>query len=245
MVNFQIQRIWCHFLMPWSWFRENLFFPEKSPKWRFLAKISWKQRFYTQSLLKPYPYLFSRNFCQKSERNFLEFPHIAFYSTLGVFTLMYFWEKFRESYGFTKLISRELIWQNIFDTKQLSQTQTTHTVEIMQIYSHSILTKISKFRENDIFKIRKEFLNSWFDEMFYWCTQCSVEKREIISHWKKISSNQLFSKQLLLRNFCEKVWKRISAFSTQWGVNFSFFHNGQHATRNVSLFIHYKNSVKS
>ena len=45
-------------------------------------------------------------------------------------------------------------------------------------------------------------------------------KNEKFSHtsFAKISSNQLFSnffvRQLLSRNFCEKVWERISAFST-------------------------------
>ena len=46
----------------------------------------------------------------------------------------------------------------------------------------------------------------------------SVERQEILSHWKKISSNQLFSylfsKPLFLRNFCEKMWERISEIST-------------------------------
>ena len=50
----------------------------------------------------------------------------------------------------------------------------------------------------------KKLPKSWFDEIFFFgereflvfphCAVHSVEKQEILSHWKNISWNQLFSK---------------------------------------------------
>ena len=64
------------------------------------------------------------------------------------FSLTHFWQKSRESNGFTKEITKELIWRNIFFMRLNFQFFHTvrlpsHSVEITEIYSHSILAKIS------------------------------------------------------------------------------------------------------
>ena len=51
-----------------------------------------------------------------SESKFFVFPHCAMCTVwkLQKFSLTHFWQKFRESNGFTKWITKELIWRNIF-----------------------------------------------------------------------------------------------------------------------------------
>ena len=62
----------------------------------------------------------------------------------------------------------------------------------------------------------KETCKTWFHDFF--CAQPSVEIADILSHWKKNSSNQLFSdffsKSIAFTKFLQKkVWEKISAIS--------------------------------
>ena len=126
-----------------------------------------------------------------------------------------------------------------------------------------------KFRETNVFTIEIAIeINSWFDERFFhivlWChnnsyfflrriqfhekftftklrEQChSVEKREILSHWKKISSNQLFSnffsKTIAFTKFLRKKCER---------EFLQFPHCGEHNVEKTKIYCHKKYLVKS
>ena len=119
----------------------------------FLAKISWKQRFFERGAseaakgclasvaAKLVKTLVSRNFCQKSVReNFRNFHSVYnqhFFRILAIdikfqytlwklrkFSLTRLWQKFRESNGFTKEVTKELISRNIFQWERISRFST-------------------------------------------------------------------------------------------------------------------------
>ena len=84
--------------------------------------------------------------------------------------------------------------------------------------------------------------NLWF---FLFVQPHSVEKREILSHWKKISSNRLFSnffsKSIAFTKFLRKKCERISAISTLYTMSVEKYY------KRLSLLLRQSNifSVKS
>ena len=81
---------------------------------------------------------------------------------------------------------------------------------------------------------RNQYCTSRFHEIFaeeLW--KHSVEKREILSHWKKISSNQLFSNFFsktiaftkFLRKKCEREFLQFPHYDLYFFVNVSMFSN--------------------
>ena len=118
--------------------------------------------------------------------------------------LLFFTEKiehfFSSNQRFTKakrsyrkqLISRKFLIMIAFYSTLCSQC----TLWKLRNFTATIFSQ--KFRQIDV--LLKNFTISWFDGkkfawqwIFHFSTLCSVEKQDILSHQKNISSNQLFS----------------------------------------------------
>ena len=73
------------------------------------------------------------------------------------FSLTRFWQKFRESNGFTK----ELIWRNIFRRERISRFATLHYVTLILLDKNFVIMTLLDTKENT------KYLNSWLDEFFF------------------------------------------------------------------------------
>ena len=125
--------------------------------------------------------------------------------------------EFQKLIGTSKLSKWEFLWKFSIFQKQLN---------FLIVEIESLCTKNEKFTaihefgklfvKATVFPKLTKFLKLIWRNIFYESLSCmhSVEKREILSQWIFFRQINSLVKTLLSRNFCEKVWERISAFST-------------------------------
>ena len=81
-----------------------------------------------------------------------------------------------------------------------------------------IIREITLQRDYSLYSLEKVEFTEFLSKNVMMRAHHGMEKREILSHWKKFRQiNHLvisLVKPLLSRNFCEKVWERISRSST-------------------------------
>ena len=134
---------------------------------------------------------------------------------LRKFILTHFCQKFRESNGFTKEITKELIWRNSFMRMNSSFFQ---SMEITEFYCHHAFFS-QKFR--DINLLLKNFTLNWFDDsefLVFNTVSYSVKITQFYCHHfvAKIPSKHLFTKEL----HYELIWRKIFCMA----LNISFLH---------------------
>ena len=95
--------------------------------------------------------------------------YIALYTVWKMlqFSLTHFWQKIREINGFTKEITKELIWRNIF------------LVRLNFSFFHTVLWKLRNFTAT----IKPVIMSQKFRQInFFVNISCAVEIAEILSH---------------------------------------------------------------
>ena len=111
-----------------------------------------------------------------------------------------------------------LIWRNFCKKNHGGKFSNYHYHTVLHKLVEVMVTSNSDCHYKDWFHVKCEGENNFQTSKLWGCVLISFQKNEESSLTEKNSSNQLFSnffvRQLLSRNFCEKVWERISAFST-------------------------------